>query len=281
MQEWVVSKEEAGMKLVAFLKLKLNQYSSKQLKSFVESNTCTINGVIERFASVAVHPGDRIVLNMEKAPAKKHADHSLMQERILYQDEEILAYDKPPGIASEEFETKLHLIHRLDRETSGVLLFAKNKSAFDDMVELFRSHQVKKTYYAVVDGIPKNKKGLIDNFLGKKHIYQGQTIWGSVQEGMRAITEWEIEKAGNAVSLVKCFPKTGRTHQLRVHLNEMGHPILGDFQYCRQFDALYKPERLLLHAQAISFPHPKNKRLLTITSPFPKDFLKAIRELHL
>lgn len=279
MQEWVVSKDEGGSKLVAFLKLKLDQFSSKQLKSLIESNACTINGITERFASVVVHPGDRIVL--ANFIIKSITDRSLLNERILYQDEDILAYDKPPGIASEEFETKLRLIHRLDRETSGVLLFAKSKSAFDAMVELFRCHQVKKTYYAIVDGIPKQKKGRIDNFLGKKHAYQGQTIWGSVREGMRAITDWEVEQIGNHVSLIKCFPKTGRTHQLRVHLSEMGHPILGDFQYCKSFSSPFRPDRLLLHAHSISFPHLKQQRILIITSPLPDDFLKAKKELSL
>ncbi len=96
---------------------------------------------------------------------------------------------------------------------------------------------------------------------------------------MRAVTDWEVEKTGRGVALIRCFPKTGRTHQIRVHLSEMGYPILGDYQYCRRFRTAYKPERLLLHAAEVSFPHPTMQRQCKISSPFPNDFAKAVLEL--
>lgn len=172
-------------------------------------------------------------------------------------------------------------MHRLDRDTTGVLLFAKTAEALEAMVSLFRKHHVQKTYYALVAGVPKDKKGVVDNFLGKKHLYQGQTIWGAVSldKGLRAVTEWEIEKSGKHAALLRCSPKTGRTHQLRVHLSEMGHPILGDFQYCRTFTSPYQPARCLLHAASLSFPHPITQTAMTLTSPIPEDFSEASKEL--
>lgn len=280
---WTVSKEESGLKLVAFLKQKLNDYSSRQLKSLLESNLCTINGVTERFGSIAVYAGDRIALVVEAKLLKNKAQAALQKERILYEDDVLLAYDKPAAIASEEIKSPYHLVHRLDRDTTGVLLFAKTKAAFDALVALFRGHQIKKTYYAIVEGVPKEKRGTVDNFLGKKHLYQGQTIWGSVpsDKGLRAVTDWEVDKSGRQAALIRCFPKSGRTHQLRVHLSEMGHPILGDFQYCRRFISTYQPARCLLHAAVLSFPHPITHKTTTITSLIPEDFSAACKELSL
>lgn len=283
---WQVSLEESGMNLLAFLKKRIPHYSARALKKALENNCCQINGKTERFASASVGKGDKITLSLLESNA---AGSAFDPKRVLDENADLLFYDKPSGHSSddqfflrsiqEKYPTA-ELLHRLDKETTGVLMFAKSEDVRQMVIGYFRKHLVKKTYYALVDGVPKKKSGLIDNYLGRKRIYQGQAIWGEVKphEGLHAVTAWERERAGGEASLLRCFPKTGRTHQLRVHLSGLGHPILGDFQYGRHFLCKYRAPRCLLHAAEIEFEHPAGN-LCTVSAPLPKDFLIALEEL--
>ena len=134
---------------------------------------------------------------------------------------------------------------------------------------------------AIVDGQIERASGIIDNYLGKKREYAGQTLWGAVKpsEGLAAVTEWQCLKRGELASLVACFPKTGRTHQLRVHLADLGHPILGDFQYGKDFQCPYRSPRILLHAEEIGLRHPQSGAWMEFHAAFPEDFQQAKDEL--
>lgn len=285
MTEWIVPPEDSGKKLITFLSDRLGQkFSSRQLKKALESNQCQLNGRIERFASVQICKGDRIVLNLvEDTSVKKNFNFE--QKRVLFEDSYFLAYNKPAGINCDEHGIlrvlrskipSLQLIHRLDRDTTGVLLFAKDKTIFNKMVIAFREHRVDKEYMAIVDGVLNKKSGSIDNLLAKKHVYAGQALWGEVKTGgLHAHTDWIKMKEGNQATFVHCFPKTGRTHQLRVHFAEMGHPILGDYQYCKKFSCSYQAARHLLHAYRLSFIHPITGKKISIEAPNPVDLLEA------
>jgi RluA family pseudouridine synthase len=170
------------------------------------------------------------------------------------------------------------LLHRLDKDTTGVLLFARNEVAAKEIENLFKKRHIKKTYLAIVRGIPSKSSGIIKNYLGKLHTYHGQTIWGAVSEnkGLPAKTFWKIKKKCGDASLLICHPETGRTHQIRAHLSELGHPILGDHQYGGTTTGLYHPERVLLHASELTFEHPTTKKMIHIKSPLPEDFITAI-----
>jgi 23S rRNA pseudouridine955/2504/2580 synthase/23S rRNA pseudouridine1911/1915/1917 synthase len=205
---------------------------------------------------------------------------------VLYEDEALLVFDKPVGINCDENgvlkllnkeDPSLLLVHRLDRDTTGVLLLAKNRQIFENLVEQFKRFQVYKHYLAIVDGLVSQSRGVIENFLGKKHAYAGQTIWGAVDatEGLPAKTEWHCLNKGADASLLVCVPKTGRTHQIRVHMAEMGHPILGDFQYGKEFQCVYRPSRMLLHAEEIRLRHPLTGKSLSFRAQLPDDFKNA------
>jgi len=288
--EWIVPPEESGSKLISFLSNRLkDHYSARALKAMLEHHQCQLNGRIERFASTIVGKGDHIQLILDHPVVKP--TFKVEPERILYEDESILAYNKPSGMSSDEqgilkvvrsYCPSLLLVHRLDKETTGVLLFAKNKAVFQALVEEFKQFRVKKCYAALVDGILDKNRGTIQNYLGKKHHYDGQTIWGAVtSHGLFAHTDWECFKRGKKASFVLCYPKTGRTHQLRVHLAEIGHPILGDFQYGKHFICPFRPSRYLLHAYSIDFFLPNTNTPLHIQAPLPSDFVQAQKELHL
>lgn len=282
MKEWLISQDESGLKLLAFLKSKLDpQVSARQIKRDIESGACQINGQVERFASQVVGRGDRVIFHPKDVkPLISIEDAEIC---FLYVDADLLAYNKPVGITSEDPALlalvqkrygKAILLHRLDKETTGVLLFARNEVMAKLMLSLFKQRQIHKKYFAIVDGIFKKKSGFIENYLGKLKVYQGQTLWGEVspEKGLIAKTAWSVEKQGKKAALVVCLPETGRTHQLRVHLSGMGHPILGDHQYGRMFKCPYRPDRYLLHAAEVEFVHPVSGKKMCIEAPLPADF---------
>lgn len=290
MTSWEVTHKESGTKLLTFLKEKLGaSVSSRELKKALDDNLCQINRRVERFGTFQLGPGDQVTLN-KSFKQKNDKSISFKTKHCLYEDDDLLIYDKPSGIASDSplllkalqrGLSFLALTHRLDRDTTGALIFAKTPSATEKMMALFKQRQVLKTYLAIVDGTPRKPSGLIDNFLGPLHRYQGQTIQGVMPppKGLQAITAWECIQRGNGAALLRCFPKTGRTHQLRVHLSTMGHPILGDHQYGKEFRCPYQPERYLLHAESVSFTHPCKGTLIKVEAPQPEDFSQAIDQL--
>lgn len=272
--QFKVTKKEQGMTLLAFLRESCpNAPSVKALKRAVEGKRCRVNGRVETFSTYKLSPGDTVVLELE--PETKQT------LELLWEDECLMAFNKPAGIVSEPKNFKGYLVHRLDKETSGVILVAKSKSILEKMVELFRLKQVQKTYLAIVDGVVSKKQGTIISRLGPRHRFQGQTLYGSGATGQLAKTRWSKIKQGPKATLLECNPITGRTHQLRVHLQEAGHPIVGDYQYARQFKCGYHARRHLLHALEISFPHPLTGEQITLKAPLPKDFLEALKALML
>lgn len=276
------------MALGSFLKSKLPEISARQIKRGIEANLCRINDRVERFASAIVGTGDSISFYPEeiKKTVKKPSVH--LSNAILYRDDAVIVINKPAGIASDSEELKMQvlvhaknaaLVHRLDRDTTGLLMFACNSTSLKKMEELFKLRKVTKTYLALVDGHFEKKQGRLDTFFGKKHAYEGQTLWGSQKTGLRAVTDWQVERQGRSAALVRCHPETGRTHQIRVHMSELGHPILGDYQYGRSFNCSYRANRCLLHAWRLSFEHPVLHQIIEIEAPLPADFQKAIEEV--
>ncbi|MBS0620390.1 MAG: RluA family pseudouridine synthase [Verrucomicrobia bacterium] len=279
---WRVLASEAGMRLLAFLKEKCPSAPSvKALKAAIESKHCTINSHIETFSSAVLKKGDLVTLSKEAFEKKE-----LSLPSLLFEDGELLICNKPPGIVCdnptiERYYPGCALVHRLDKETSGVLILSKTEAARQKMIALFKKGGVHKIYFALVDGVPEQEKGKIDNFLGKIHSYEGQTLYGAVPKGERALTYWSVVRRGHDAALVCCEPKTGRTHQLRVHLSGMGHPILGDTQYGKQFRCRLHVKRNLLHAYRIDFIHPTTGHKIEVIAPLPPDFQEAMKALKL
>jgi 23S rRNA pseudouridine955/2504/2580 synthase/23S rRNA pseudouridine1911/1915/1917 synthase len=269
-----VNKEAVGQTLLTFLRSHLKDgTSAKAMKRAIDTKGCRINGRIETFSTHPLKAGDEIEITLD-LPQKKAVTP-------LYEDDDFIAVNKPAGITSESLQKRDVLIHRLDKETSGVILLAKNKKMLEAMIDLFSKHLVEKEYLALVHGDVKGKKGEIRSNLTRKHSFQGQTIYGSAPKGRLAITEWATLSHSPKASLLRLHPKTGRTHQIRVHMKEMGHSIVGDTLYGKNSSLSYKPRRHLLHAHKISFPHPITHKTIEIEAPLPDDFLEAMKELSL
>jgi len=258
-------------KLIAFLQEKVGG-TGKGLRRLLEQNSCKINGRIERFGSVWVDKGS-IVEFVETKPVEA-------SWAILFENEALKIVDKPAGWVCDDahcramFGPGVFLVHRLDKDTTGALLLAKNRAVRDELMNLFAERLVQKEYLAIVDGIVREDAGVIENFLAKKGSFQGQTIWGAASRGERAITHWKVLARGDAATLLSCQPLTGRTHQIRVHLAGMKHPILIDRQYAERFRSSLFAARPLLHAHRLAFTYQGHE--IAVVCDLPADFKEAL-----
>lgn len=273
---FTVSTKENGLKLAAFLQSNLEgDLSLKKIRRWLDAGLCTVNSRKETFHHTRLNTGDRvqIIIPEEKAPAIS---------TILYEDAALLLLNKAPGVTCDaklEQKMKAFLTHRLDKDTSGVLLLTKTKEAREIVFEQFKERKVKKEYLALVDGVMKKREGHLSCNLGEVSRLQGQKLWGVTKNGIPASMSWRVEKLGKQASLVRLFPETGRMHQLRVQLTHLGHPILGDKLYGREMGqrSHYPAERQLLHAEKLTFCHPVTNEVVEIVAPLPEDFQKAIQ----
>ena len=171
-------------------------------------------------------------------------------------------------------EEKPRLVHRLDRDTSGVLVLAKTRKAAADLGAIFRTRSARKIYWALVRGVPSPKQGRISLFLSKQMGPDGERVRimkHGDEEAVHSVTYYSlVERAANAISWLSMKPVTGRTHQLRAHAAHIGHPIIGDPKYGEGFEGLPDglPSKLHLHARRITLPHPRGG-VLDVTAPLP------------
>lgn len=219
-------------------------------------------------------------------------DRDWIRSLVVYEDEEVIALNKPPGIAVQggrkvsrhidglldalagEDGERPRLVHRLDRDTSGVLLVARSARAAAFLAEAFKGRDAKKTYWALVVGVPSPRRGTIDMPLRKVAGQDGnERVVRDDAAGKPAVTDYEVvDAAGRKIAWVALYPRTGRTHQLRVHCAGTGTPILGDGKYgggAAHLDGIPGGERLHLHARAIELPHPAGG-VLRVTAPLPE-----------
>jgi len=269
-----ISSRDAGKRVLHFLREKLD-ISNQAIKRAIDRGALRLNGVIERFSSTVLQKGDQLAFDQTKLNFKQ--DFTLP---ILLEEEGFLLCSKPSGLTTDQeqfqklLDRRVFLVHRLDKDTSGVILIATNQKMQQKLEKLFKKREVRKVYVALVKGSVRAESGTIDNRLIKKKVYQGQAIWGSTKSstGLRAVTHWKCLQKGKGKSLLQCEPETGRTHQLRVHLSEMGHPILGDHHYGRATSFPKEIDRLCLHAYRLSFFHPDTEKKVQATAPIPKFF---------
>ena len=202
---------------------------------------------------------------------------------VLYEDESLVVVDKPAGMVVDEVaaQTGARLVHRLDRDTSGIMVLAKNASAELDLKKQFEERKVVKKYLALVHGEMPEDQGLITTPLAKHPQNRTRVVVGG-ETDRSAITEWKVTKRIQSYTLVELLPHTGRTHQLRVHPQSIGHPIVADpiYGYRKKLkaDLAFCP-RLFLHATYLEFTHPTTGRRNSFTSQLPTDLQTVVDNL--
>ncbi|HYD85824.1 MAG TPA: RluA family pseudouridine synthase, partial [Opitutus sp.] len=176
------------------------------------------------------------------------------------------------------------IVHRLDRETSGIILVAKSDKAHRGLAEQFSERALQKEYLAIVSGAPALISGSIRKPIGRNKQHRHKMGVVEIADGGKdAHTDWEVvEKFGDVAALVRCAIHTGRTHQIRVHLKSLGHILLGDAVYGWKMDTRLKrqPERVMLHAEHLVFAHPITKKTLDLRAPLPSDFEAMLAQLR-
>ncbi len=262
---------EKRQKLVSFLQEKIGG-SGKKIRRSLENNSCKINGKIERFGSVWVEKNSIVEY--------REPHFQPMNFSSLFENDDLKIVAKPSGWVCDDgscqrtFGNNVFLVHRLDKDTTGAFILAKSKRVRDELMELFFQKKIEKQYLAIVDGLMQQNSGIQDTFLAKKRSFEGQTIYGSSSHGSRAITRFEVMARGSSETLVRCYPITGRTHQIRVHMAELGHPLLIDRQYSERFHSSLFAERPLLHAERVCFSY--RGALIEAKAPLPMDFKKSL-----
>lgn len=233
-----------------------------------------------------------------RTPSKAEAED--LRARVLYKDDVVLVIDKPAGLAVQGgsgLSTNLdalmealklgakeapRLVHRLDRDTSGVLVLARTRKAAKELTHGFQAKATEKLYWAVVVGVPKPPEGTIDLALSKLAGRKGDKMAPDVDDGKRAITRYRVlDQASRKAAWLEMEPVTGRTHQLRVHAVALGTPILGDGKYGGREAFLPGAEigkQVHLHARRISLPHPDGGRL-AVEAPLPPHFVDTFATL--
>ena len=241
---------------------------------------------------------------------KHDTDASAHSIRIIYEDDFVLVLNKPSGILTHrvagsngysisdwikserpqllgigvregEDEGRSGIVHRLDKETSGVLLIAKTEGAYLYLKKLFATRRVQKEYHALVYGIIKEERGVITKPIGRStaDFRKRSSLRLARGEKKEAITHFSVDERTPEATFVKVFPKTGRTHQIRVHMKAIHHPVLSDPLYAHARPPLFGMNRLALHAYRLSYVSPDGDRKEFI-APYPEDFADALRKFR-
>lgn len=295
-----VEEEKAGLRLDHFLKEKLPEFTRSRIQKLIEEGNVTLDQKRPK-ASQKVRCGQRIIVKIppEEPLALKPEE---VPFEILYEDEDLAVIYKPAGIVvhpapGHREGTLVHgllkklkdlsgiggklrpgIVHRLDKDTSGLMLVAKNDAAHQALVKAFKDRKIQKQYLAILYGKITPTQGKIESPIGRHPLHRKKMA--VVKGGKEAITHYEVLRYFKKASLVLAKPVTGRTHQLRVHFSSLGHPILGDPLYGGLKPDLPKPERLMLHARSISFEHPSTGKIFSFTKEPPEDFEKYIKILE-
>lgn len=270
--------------------------SWRDVRDLIERGKVTVDGARTTDPGSAVSPGSEIAIavgsaRIHNAPAVPPFDRA----RVLHQDAHVIVVDKPAGLSTVPWQSEVdaldrrvsellgqpvHVVQRLDRDTSGALVFARTHSAFTHLEHQLRRHTVHRRYLAVAHG--DVKAATITTFLADD---RGDGLRGSVQNtriGKESITHVEPIESFRDATLVSCRLETGRTHQIRIHLAERGHMLLGERGYVRDHQGPVLPaERILLHAAELGFEHPATGAPLRFSVPMPDDMAAAIERLRL
>ena len=292
-----VFRVEAHGELMSFLLSKLGGMTRTSVKQLLSQRRVTVNAGIQTRHDTPVKPGDMVQINQGRGNVELR--HPKL--RVIYEDNALIVVEKKNGLLTVPYNPKssemtaysilkdyvrkqsnrntVHVVHRLDRETSGVLVFAKSAELQEYMRNYWKQLVTRRTYVALVEGPLEKKEGTITSWLTEDN--QTAMVYSSDKDngGQKAITNYKVLKATTIgegdqemnISLVELNLETGRTNQIRVHMQSIGHPIIGDRKYGHGNE--YSPiDRLCLHARTLEFIHPMTEKKARFEAPLPKEF---------
>lgn len=294
---FILPPEEAGERLDRALAARFPQLSRAQLQRLIRSGAITVNDAAVRPA-YRLTPGDRITVTFPEEPTVRPEPFPL---DIVYEDEYLLVVSKPAGmvvhpaarivsgtlvnallahcpqVADVGGPDRAGIVHRLDRETSGLIVVAKNPETHAALQRQFKRRLVRKTYVALVEGQVHPREGIIEVPIGRDP--KDRTRMAVSRTGRPAVTQYRVVEVFPQHTLLEVRPHTGRTHQIRVHLAWLGYPVVGDRVYGRRRQALL-PDRHFLHARELVFTHPVTGEKLALSAPLPPELTALLDRLR-
>ncbi|MCC6799596.1 MAG: RluA family pseudouridine synthase [Anaerolineae bacterium] len=290
---------EVGERLDKVLAARFDTLSRSQIQTLIRDGQVLVNGQVIK-VSYRLADGDAVSIALPEDTADHEPSPEAIPLDIVYEDDQVAVVSKPAGmvvhpafghssgtlvnavlarwpeIASFSEPSRAGIVHRLDKDTSGVLIVAKTHAALESLRAQFKGREVRKRYLALVDGAPETPEGVINAPIGRDPAQRKRMAVR--HDGREAITEFRVVEHYADYSLVEVYPKTGRTHQIRVHLAFIGHPVAGDTVYGRRKQAI-RLKRHFLHAAAITFTRPGSSEAITAEAPLPAGLENILAKL--
>jgi 23S rRNA pseudouridine1911/1915/1917 synthase len=294
--ELLVLTSEGKLRLDQFLAKRLPEFSRSRLQRLIRGGFVRLNDSTSRPRQI-VRGGDKIELTEPPLEKIETLPEPIPLE-ILFEDDDLIVVNKPPGLvvhpgAGHREHTLVNallnhcatlsgiggkerpgIVHRLDKETSGGLVVAKNDVAHWELSKQFAARRVEKIYLALVAGKLRKPTGVIEEKIGRHPVHR-ERMSATTLRGRAAKTEYRVVRSSERASLIECRLHSGRTHQIRVHLHHLGHPVLGDKVYALRLARDFP--RQMLHAWKLGFRHPRTEEWKSFEAPLPDDFAAAIK----
>lgn len=300
MKEFIVKSEEINKRIDLYLVEANNQFSRVTIQRLIQNGKILVNGKKVK-VSYKVQENDQIILEEEK-PRNIELKAQDIPIEIIYDDNDIIVVNKPKGLVVHPAngnpdgtlvnaimsickgslsgiggEIRPGIVHRLDKDTSGILIVAKNDKAHINISEQIKKHSVKKTYIALVRGVVRENEATVNMPIARST--KDRKKMAVNKSGKEAITHFKVLKRYDNYSLLEINIETGRTHQIRVHLSEIGYPIIGDNVYSNGKNE-WGIQGQVLHAKSLKFKHPTTNNEMLLEAPIPNYFEKILNELE-
>lgn len=294
-----VVKENSGERIDKFICHEMQDKSRSYIQGLIENEEVLVNGKNIK-SNYKVKENDIITLNIHK-PKELNIIPQNIPIDILYEDSDVVVINKPKGMvvhpAPGNYENTLvnallyhctdlssingiirpGIVHRIDKDTTGILVVAKNDESHNFLSKQLKDHSMTREYYALVEGRIKDEEGIIDKPIGRNK--KDRLKMGIVPDGKRAVTHYKVLEVYKSSTLVKCVLETGRTHQIRVHMASIGHPLVGDTVYGFKKQK-YKVQGQMLHARTLGFIHPRTKKYMEFSKELPEEFKNLLNKIR-
>lgn len=290
---YIIKEDDEGLKVKELMKRRFG-FSSRLMRKLKVQGGVELNGAFVKLYEKG-KAGDTLTVELPEETSEFEPEN--IKISVLYEDDDLLLINKQPGyvvhptkghanhtianglmqyMIDTDQSFKIRFINRLDMDTSGVLLIGKNSHCQDDFSKQAAENKVEKKYTAIVKGLVKEDAGTVDEPIGLEEVdHVRRTVR---DDGYPSVTHYRVlERYEKGYTMVELLLETGRTHQIRVHMAHLGHPVVGDVLYGKQEDLLI--ERQALHAKSLSFLHPVSRRPMTVEAPLPQDMQRLMEKL--
>ncbi len=305
-----VSEADVGNRLDAYLAAQIDGWSRARLQHLIDEGEVLVNGNRAK-TSYKVSAKDEIEVELTPAPYSNFIPENIPLD-IVFEDEDVIIINKPAGLvvhpaagihsgtlanalayhfqqlSTQAGSRRPGIVHRLDKDTSGLLVVAKTESGHEDLADQFRAREVFKSYVALVYGVVRQERGRIEQPIARDP--RNRTRMAIVPGGRGALSLYKVRRSFDSFTLLDVELKTGRTHQIRVHLSWLKHPVVGDELYSGGRDnnvqdaqlraQIRKLNRQFLHAEQLGFRHPRTGEQMRFTAPLPEELLRLLEELE-